>query len=256
MTQDEKQDHPWTCNQARGDKQCPYVTRHGDDGYLNCRWKEGHPAEWGHQTHSGGDGAKHGWVLGDGAVSQIAGMEKHLTQIARAVREWICPRCRTVFPGAPEKGCLSIPCTRCAEPTVPLYAYEMAQAQQFKSRLAEMLAEPETGSGLGRLEERILCRVGEVLRERTDARSGEHEAYTQVADLHAQLDRTRQERDEVVAVAAEIRKSCADLRLRVRDLEEDFARSRREGAALRQQAEASGSVRDALAGAERRGQIA
>jgi hypothetical protein len=48
MTFEEKQAHPW--NSKHGDLQCPFVTPHGDDGFLNCTWKAGHPADLPHST--------------------------------------------------------------------------------------------------------------------------------------------------------------------------------------------------------------
>lgn len=53
------------------------------------------------------------------AQERIAELEKELEELVSDVREWMCEKCRTVFPGPPQPGTRCVVCPKCGGNTMP-----------------------------------------------------------------------------------------------------------------------------------------
>lgn len=125
-------------------------------------------------------------------VQEVASLRAQYAALAADVRDWVCPRCRRAYPGPPAQGLLCVPCPACGQLTMPRQTYEVLEYQNFVRDLAAMLVEPDFVPHGPPLLDRLRTAVGEVIRERGEARGGQHEAYMEVAELDKEVARLRE----------------------------------------------------------------
>jgi hypothetical protein len=52
---------------------------------------------------------------------------EEVARLRAEVREWICGKCRAVYPGPPQPGCSCVVCPACGGDTMPRASYEIAR---------------------------------------------------------------------------------------------------------------------------------
>lgn len=54
-------------------------------------------------------------------AEELARLRARVEELTGAVREWLCDKCNTVYPGPPQKGFWCVQCPKCGGPTGPKY---------------------------------------------------------------------------------------------------------------------------------------
>jgi hypothetical protein len=112
--------------------------------------------------------ARGGWrACRERAILKLAAAEADLERLRALVREWLCERCNTVYPGPPQKGLKCVICPKCGGMTGPLQWVEQrkieAELQQARKELAWLHSRPTDPELLAGLTYEDACHLGRAL---------------------------------------------------------------------------------------------
>ena len=71
--------------------------------------------------------------------------EAQATELRFEVREWLCVKCNTVFPGPPQESVMCVVCPLCEGTTAPRTTIERRKSESSRDRLAKALEIAEIG---------------------------------------------------------------------------------------------------------------